>query len=166
MGWYWAAGVGILRLGIQAVLKIAHQWRSGDRSWNLRWFHTRRTFVQILMLTPPLSYLYLNLCLPPSPSCCSRSPPSHVPSKRCPAKSFPPPAQTTQRSPPLRPDMSTSMRSVGPPSQKLIMLPSRASAVRLSSLLHTLLTLRHRWFHIKVCMVAGVGFFTDAYVIA
>ena len=21
----------------------------------------------------------------------------------------------------------------------------------------------HRWFHLRVCMVAGVGFFTDAY---
>ena len=29
------------------------------------------------------------------------------------------------------------------------------------SLLHTIPT---RWFHVKICLVAGVGFFTDAYV--
>ena len=56
---YRAAGVGITGLGIQPVLKIANA------------FHTRRTFVQILVLhTPPLSHnvQYLNLCLPLSPS--------------------------------------------------------------------------------------------------
>ena len=129
-------------------------------------FHTRRTFVQILMRTLQLSHFVFkpmrSRC--PLPAAAARPPPpSHEPSTRCPAKSFPPPPQTTTRRPSPSLDMSTSTSSVGPPSLRLITLPSRASAALISPF--PLLTLRHRWFHIKVCLVAGVGFFTDAYVV-
>ena len=46
---------------------------------------------------------------------------------RCPAKSFPPAAQTTARAQSSSPNMSTSMRSVALPSLKSTMLPSRMS---------------------------------------
>ena len=57
--------------------------------------------------------------------------------------------------------MSTLTSSVVPLSPKLITLPSGASKLWLPPSIF-LLTSRDSFFHIKICLVAGVGFFTDA----
>jgi hypothetical protein len=89
----------------------------------------------------------------------------HDPSFRCLVKNSPIAAQTRARPLPKQP-MSILMSSVGLLSQKSTMLPSGTLPHHLLSFLKKkILILSSRWFHIRVCLVAGVGFFTDAYVV-
>ena len=173
--WMWPSGRGN-RLGLGTSLSpnfSISNLNPGDREDGSR-ILTRRTFVRSTHPHPILLHShtpYLNPMPPPIFSrCCSRDPlplHPHDSSVRCLVKNSPTAAQTTAR-PPSRQLMSISMSNVGPLSLKSTMLPSGTrSHTSLSFFSLTSLSLSHsyRWFHVRVCLVAGVGFFTDAYVI-
>jgi hypothetical protein len=66
----------------------------------------------------------------------------------------------------LNPSVPTPLPNVDePPWPRSTMLNSRKSTASSSSYSKSLFPFLSRsWFHAKVCIVAGVGFFTDAYV--